>query len=114
MLAPLLALAMLQSQDGSAGHLYNTCQSAIRMIESPNPDPRDFPGGNFCIGYVEGFVDGSGTVRRGACIPEDANAEHVIRAYVAYLIKHPDEKQWERRIVILLALSDAYPCSTGK
>ena len=111
MLASLLALTMMPKQASSALYLFNTCQTAIRMIEAHKADPKDFPGGNYCIGYIEGFMDGSGTIKRGACVPESVNdAETIIRTYVAYLIKHPEEKQMEKRAVLLFALADSYPC----
>ncbi|HTF67697.1 MAG TPA: Rap1a/Tai family immunity protein [Edaphobacter sp.] len=110
MLAPVLALAMMQNPEASSLHLYNTCRSAIRMMESAKPDPRDFPGGNYCIGYITGFMDGSGTIKRGACMPDSVDGEKIIRTYVAYMLKHPEENAWDKRETLLFALADAYPC----
>ena len=80
------------------------------MMESAKPESRDFPGGNYCIAYIEGFMEGSGTIKRGASVPEGTDAEAIIRAFVAYLVKHPEEKQWEKRSVLLFALADGFPC----
>jgi hypothetical protein len=100
----------MQKQTPSAEFLFNTCQSSLRITESSKPDPKDFAGGNYCIGYIEGFMEGSGTMKRGACVPESTDIEPLVRAYVAYLIKHPEDKQLEKRVVLLFALADAYPC----
>jgi hypothetical protein len=110
MLAPVLALAMMQKPEASSLYLYNTCQSAIRMMDSTKPDPRDFPGGNYCIGYITGFMDGSGTNKHGACIPDSVGGEKITRTYVAYMRKHPEENPSEKRFTLIFALADAYPC----
>jgi hypothetical protein len=112
MIAPMLALAMMQQ--GTSLYLYNTCQSAVRMMDAPKPDPRDIPGANYCIGYVEGFIDGSGTMRRGSCMPEQTHTGTVIRAFVAYMVRHPEEKSYDQRLSLLFALADAYPCPVKK
>jgi hypothetical protein len=110
MLATFLVLAMMQKPEASSLYLYNTCQSAIRMMESAKPDPRELPGGNYCIGYITGFMDGSGTNKRGACIPESVDGEKIIRTYVAYMLKHPEENSYDKRATLLFALTEAYPC----
>ena len=110
MLAPVLALAMLQNPAASSLYLYNTCQSAIRMMDSAKPDPRDLPGGNYCIGYVTGFMEGSGTTKRSACVPDSVDGEKIIRTYVAYMLKHPEENSYDKRATLIFALTEAYPC----
>src|ERR1700755_3163347 len=111
MLPPVLALAMMQMPDVSRLFLDHTCQSAIRIMETTKPDPQDLAGANYCVGYITGFMDGSGTNKRGACVPATVDAEKIVRAYVAYMLKHPEENSADKRITLLLALVEAFPCS---
>ena len=54
-------------------------------------------------------MEGSGTMKRGACVPESTDIEPLVRAYVTYLIKHPEDKQLEKRVVLLFALATPTP-----
>jgi hypothetical protein len=117
MLVPLLALAMMQSPAYDnwveGAHLYRSCQASIRVADaSGDADIRkDLEDEAFCIAYISGFIDGTGTASRGACLPSKLSVEQVVPPYVAYMLKHPEAMHTDRRIGLVLALADTFPCS---
>ena len=60
--------------------------------------------------YIAGFIDGTGTTNRGACLPSKLSVEQVVSPYVAYMLKHPEAMHTDRRIGLVLALADTFPC----
>ena len=119
MLVPLLAFAMSQAtpaqtfmNDGA--YLYRSCQAWIRVSDAKITDDvrKDLADGAFCVAYIAGFVDGTGTVKRGACLDSATSVEQVVRPYVAYMLKHPEVMHSDRRIGLVLALADSFPCPT--
>jgi hypothetical protein len=81
MIVPILALAMMQTAPGpfmnEGAYLYRSCQAWIRVAEAdPNADIReDLVGETFCVAYISGFVDGTGTTKRGACLEPKTSVE---------------------------------------
>jgi hypothetical protein len=117
MLAPLLALAMLQPgtmppKVGTGLFLYHSCQAALSLVEANKTDEE--LSRNYCLAYMQGWFDGTGTAHRGSCIPDSADAVSLVRVYVAYIVKHPEAMSDDRRIGLVLALADEYPCKTDR
>lgn len=116
MLTPLLALAMMQNAPFAnmveGVYLYRSCQAWIRVADAGgNNDVRkDLAESTFCVAYIAGFVDGTGTTKRGACLTPILSVEKVVRPYVAYMLQHPEAMHVDRRIGLVLALADAFPC----
>lgn len=85
MLAPLLALAMMQTTPfanmGEGSYLYRSCQAWIRVADAgANDDIRkDLADSTFCMAYIAGFVDGTGTIKRGACLDSTLTVDKVVR-----------------------------------
>jgi hypothetical protein len=116
MLIPALVLAMMQTpayENWTEGaHLYRSCQASIRVADAgPNADvTKDLADETFCVAYIAGYIDGTGTTKRGACLGFKVSVEQVVRPYVAYMLKHPEAMHSDRRIGLVLALADAFPC----
>ena len=115
MLAPLLALAMMQSwelkpQDkGSA--LLHACKAELRVIDSADGkgDPEDRVLAHTCFQYVQGFADGSDLAGENVCAGT-ATIGTLIRVYVAFVEKNPKLLEAYRGVGLHMARLDAYPC----
>jgi len=116
MLIPILALAIMPSQPYEnwieGAHLYRSCQAWVRVADAKMDADiaKDLNDETFCVAYIAGFVDGTGTTSRGACFPSKLSVEQVVRPYVAYMLTHPEAMHVDRRIGLVLALADGFPC----
>ena len=116
MLAPILMLALavpsqVAPKDNplEGAYLFHVCQSAIREMDHPNGESANTYEAAICMFYIQGFLDGQDAAGKGACWMS-APYEKIIKAYVAYMEKHPNLMQMDRRVGVLLALGSAFPC----
>jgi hypothetical protein len=110
MLPVLLAFALAVPSQASSpreilkgSYLFHQCQAAVRE------DSRDAVGAAACLAYLEGYIDGKTFDKNGPCA-ENASYGEIARVYVAYMEKHPELMDRDRRIGVMFALGAAYPC----
>jgi len=118
MLAPLLALALLQqsaSASESGTSLSRDCQAHERIAANGTASGADYYFGAHCVGYIDGFIDGILVISPSPPIcPVHASMGTMVKVYLAYVQQHPvllDKPAYEG---LFAALSDAYPCEKGK
>jgi hypothetical protein len=114
MFAPIFMLALAfqasPKPDASNGaYLVHACQSAIREMDHPNDDSAKVYEAAICMFYIQGFMDGEDAAGKGACWM-NASYENVVKAYVAYMEKHPKMMEMDKRVGLVLALGNAFPC----
>jgi hypothetical protein len=116
MFVPILILALAvpfqssaKSDTSQGTYLFHACQAAIQEMDHPQSDSPNLAGAMFCMSYFEGFIDGKSAAGHGPCLG-DASSEAIVRAYVAYMEKHPKVMEMDKRVGVVLALGSAYPC----
>ncbi len=115
MLAPLLALALMQQQASSSGHflgsaLYRDCTQAVAGLDgTPTADRDEMVETLRCFDYVKGFWDGV-SVANTTCIPSETSLGTLVRLYVRYMHEHPKMMDEQRYLGLLLTIADQYPC----
>ncbi|MGA2086582.1 MAG: Rap1a/Tai family immunity protein, partial [Terracidiphilus sp.] len=84
-------------------------------------DSAELAKGMHCLGYLSGVTDTylfwkytnntqKAKVYVPACIPEGATNFELARVVVKYLNDHPNQLHKSYRLLVMLALEDAYPC----
>ncbi len=75
----------------------------------------------YIVGYVLGFLDGKemgdikGTSTPTYCLPKSGVKDgQVIRILAKYLEDHPSKLHLSGRVLLLLALEEAFPCKNEK
>ena len=104
--------AVREITKGSA--LLRSCQAEIRLMELPSiaqASQPDLVDGTFCVGFVNGYTGNLGGSSAPICT-KGANMGEVVRAYVAYMGKHPDLLDKDRGSGFREALQAMYPCPT--
>jgi len=116
MLAPILMLALavpsqVAPKDNplEGAYLFHACQAAIQEMDHSSDDSANTYQAAICMFYIQGFMDGQDAAGKGACWM-NASYETIIKAYVAYMEKHPNVKHMDRRVGVMLALGSAFPC----
>jgi hypothetical protein len=113
MLAPMLALAMMQNppvpipRRGAA--LYAACLADIRIMDKTSSAESDLSDANQCMDYMTGFSDAVELTTAPICI-ENASLGTLVRIYVTYMQAHPKMMDTEERFGVYGALSQAYLC----
>jgi hypothetical protein len=115
MLAPLLALAMMQSSElknqDKGSSLLHACKAELRVIDSADGKgaEEDRMLAHVCFQYVQGFTDGSDLAGENIC-PGAATMGTIIRVYIAYMEKNPKLLEAYRGVGLHMAILDAYAC----
>ena len=96
--------------------LLEECQTAARNFD--NSPANEAAGGIHCLGYLSGVDDTlslwketKGNVQPPACIPAATMLE-LAKVVVKYLNDHPNQLHKSYSQLVILALSDAYPCQS--
>ena len=115
MLAPVLALAMMQQSDPSGGKLYVQCLAEVRLLDAPpnKQEQSDVVPAVACVAYIDGFTDGVNLFGQHVCIGK-ASLGTLARVYVEYMKKNPTMMERPKNLTLTLALEDAYPCPVRK
>jgi len=111
MLAPLLALALMQPtpEDLTTGtRLYHSCQEAKRMGDGANTVKNDRIAE--CLAYIGGYVDGSNLSEVKLFCVGNASMGTTIAVYLAFMDRNPKFLDNNRATGLLLALAETYPC----
>jgi Rap1a immunity proteins len=110
-----LGLASLTA-DAKVGEF--TGEDYLRQCTTSNPDWK--PQNNaeqemavYCVGYIEAAVamivlmDG-----KSFCLPTRATPQDVLKATVAFMQAHPDQKQYLLASVMVAAVQAQWPCGS--
>ena len=107
--AAVLAVFLTSPAQASKGgnELHKACQA-----DRPDPEAAAFERG-FCMGYISGVTEALGPPF--FCPPEGAVTRNQYRDIVKnYLNQHPERRHKHSTVVILEALSEAFPCKESK
>ena len=70
----------------------------------------------FCLGYIGGVADVDGLEgatfpeRQRSCVPDNVSNGQLMDVVVKYLKEHPEERHMLAAILIVEALTKAFPC----
>lgn len=120
MLAPVLALAMMQApatvtEFNKGSHLYRQCRAALRVDEG-NARDDDQVEASYCAAFMAGFTEGLTVAGDRKLCTVDATMGTIARVFVAYMDAHPKNMDEIRTVGLINALIEKYACprSTSK
>lgn len=108
-------------QEPTGVKLLEECQTAAKNFD--NAPANEAAGGIHCLGYLSGVDDTltlwrennaasiKGNAQPPACIPSATMLE-LAKVVVKYLNDHPNQLHKSYSELVVLALSDAYPCQS--
>jgi|SRR6185369_3798837 len=70
----------------------------------------------YCLGWINSamaflnFHNEAGNHTLGVCMPEDVESTEVIKVFLDYVNKKPDELKYNPSLLIYWSLLDKYPC----
>ena len=82
-------------------------------------DPVYYINESACLMYILGVYDGLEMdnaihkTKKYYCVPENVQARQIREIVVAYLKKHPENRQWPAAGLITIALKEAFPCKAN-
>jgi hypothetical protein len=114
MLAPLLALAMMQQPrtvpEGDRGsRLYRDCRATVRFSDGTDSGADTVLSAS-CVAYINGFLDGVEMADNHAICVGGASLGTLARVYVAYMAANPKAMDSERSVGLTAALLQNYAC----
>src|SRR6266542_1625854 len=123
LLLPHVALAEDSRPDGNK--LFTQCSKAVAMTDATEESgqrfsPEDYVQASFCLGYLSGFLDMHALCQVTAgnrvafCVPNGVLSGHAARVVVQYLQTHAEKLHEDGVTLIILALKEAFPCSSVK
>lgn len=109
------------TQEPTGAQLLDECQVAAKGGPNAPEDAAELAKGMRCLGYLSGVRDtylfwkNTNNTQKAkayvpACIPEEATNFELARVVVKYLNDHPNQLHKSYRLLVMLALEDAYPC----
>jgi hypothetical protein len=109
------------TQEPTGAQLLDECQVVAKGGPNAPEDAAELAKGMHCFGYLSGVADTyvfwkytnntqKAKVYIPACIPEEATTFELARVVVKYLNDHPNQLHNSYRLLVMLALEDAYPC----
>ncbi len=116
----LLAPHMIRAQDNGE-QLLKECELVTKYPDASKMTEVEYGNGTHCLGYLSGatFVfatwDEFNTKRNGnnpspVCLPSNVSTKELAMVVVKYLNDHPNKLHEHFSLLVLFALSDAYPC----
>jgi hypothetical protein len=130
---PLLVLLLLSSATGGLTNLERDSKSISRSgpdflqfckhAEDDPYEPQYAVDASVCVGFVEGFVQGTYVTEnfhntpfenRMTCPPDGVTLVQFIRIVQKYIQEHPERAHLETRYLASEALIWAFPCNTTK
>jgi len=87
------------------------------LLEYCESKERPFPTG-LCLGYVLGAGDVESTEgasfpdRERSCVPDDVTNGQMVGVVVKYLKDHPEERRMLAAVLVVEAMTKAFPCSS--
>ena len=113
----------LPYRPGFGSELVYECKAYLRTTSGPYSAHDAADGGN-CVGYLDGFVDGTNSefealtppnpgkdywATRALCIPP-STLDTRIKVYLAFMERNPKYLDEDKATSLRTALHDAYPC----
>ena len=104
------------------------CGELVRHVDDNFSEKTNTYGGEWCLGYMEGFVDSLDVVemvestdyadykshsRTQICFPDSSTIGQDVRVVVKFLQDHPEKLHERRKLLTYSALQKAFPCRTG-
>jgi Rap1a immunity proteins len=115
LMAVVLALAPI-SVNAKIGEFtgddyFRECTTTNADQRQKNADEQDMA--VFCVGYTAGAVTTILAMNgRFFCIPDDTTPQDILKATVAYMQAHPDQKQYLLASTMLAAVVVQWPCQS--
>jgi hypothetical protein len=115
LMAVVLALAPI-SVNAKIGEFtgddyFRECTTTNADQRQKNADEQDMA--VFCVGYTAGAVTTILAMNgRFSCIPDDTTPQDILKATVAYMQAHPDQKQYLLASTMLAAVVVQWPCQS--
>jgi Rap1a immunity proteins len=115
LMAVVLALAPI-SVNAKIGEFtgddyFRECTTTNADQRPKNADEQDMA--VFCVGYTAGAVTTILAMNgRFFCIPDDTTPQDILKATVAYMQAHPDQKQYLLASTMLAAVVVQWPCQS--
>ena len=111
MLAPFLALAMMQAFSPNGTDLQKQCRLYVTAMDETRPlDIDESYQAGVCFGFIGGIAQGLNTLKV-SCPPSTATLNTMVRIYLVYVEKHPKVLDFDRSSGAYGAFKEAYPCS---
>ncbi len=67
--------------------------------------------GNFCVGYIHGFLDAQSSMQaKKYCPPYPMDTYQIAKVYSKYIQEHPEKLHQNSKITLLEALITYFPC----
>lgn len=94
-----------------ASKMLTACEA---MIQSATlRDGRTIVRGTFEDGLCNGMVLGTMALS-SSCEPSNADASQMIRVFLNYGKRHPEQLNWSAPIVMAMSFAEAFPCPAPK
>lgn len=114
----LLAFFVAPQPAGADGNkLLKACSAGIKVINKDKGLPStEYVDSAFCAGLIQGVTDTNRMYRKAGkspffCMPGDVvNKGQAIRTVVNYLRAHPEKLESHETVLVIEALSEAFPC----
>lgn len=112
-------IAIIVAGGPSYGWAADNAIDLLRQCEGREPAAAPDIGVVACASYLSGFVDAQSMlvgIRGGLkapifCLPsQGVSNEELVRVYVKWSTDHPELLHESARVVVLIALRDAFPC----
>ncbi len=102
----------------NGNELLRRCNISVRYLnEGKILNDDELAGGTYCLAYISGYVDAEqvSTARPGNkssfCMPDAGiDLRQTVRIVTKWLTDHPGQLHSTSRVLIGLALKDAFPC----
>jgi hypothetical protein len=115
MIAPLIALALLQAgrQPNPATNpfLIHACQVSVQLHETHTPAPNDEATrlDIACVSYIQGFADAA-ALTQGLCV-KNVRIGTLTKEYLAYMERHPEMLGQQKALSLAASIRENHPCS---
>jgi hypothetical protein len=120
MLLLLVAGCVPASAFGSANELLSSCErflGAVRLQGDQFSIQNNDPNAHQCWSYIQAFQELSAIVDEGAkvtitqaCPPAASTGVRMVRVFVSYAQKHPENLHERAGLMVLNAFRTAFPC----
>ena len=104
MLLSLLTISKAYASFQNGNTFYQECQPSSDYINSA-----------ICMGYVEGVTDTFIVLtavqkKKIVCMSSDVSARQSFDIVLKYLADHPETRNMEAEVIVMMALKNAFPC----
>lgn len=104
-----------QGQEGA--RFLSACGAAVKQQDGVSVSDKEMIESLWCIGYVSGFLDSMSITqstnggRPNVCLPQQGiTNDQAVRIFVKFLRENPQTLHESGRMLLYIALADAFPC----